>query len=78
MKMEISIKHHLQCQALLAARVAQDEAVSGLNRVVRGDDPMDLTYQIRSRDTIPDGMRVGEYIYGRMEKKLPLFTGTGS
>ncbi len=77
-KMEISIKHHLQCQALLATRLAQDKLLSRSNLVFRGDDPKDVTYQLRNIDIIPDGMCVGEYIYGRMERDLPIFTGTGS
>lgn len=100
--MEISITQELQCQAVLATRFAQDEidrAACQSNdedfapRVSRGDDPNQLTYMLRSSDFIPEGMRVGEYIYGELSSRqykliregqvafrtaLPIFTGTGS
>jgi len=89
--MEISITQELQCQAVLATRFAQDEIDRAARnkrdedfvpRVFRGDDPDQLTYMLRSSDFIPDGMQVGEYIYGDVLTKyraaMPIFTGTGS
>lgn len=93
--MQISIKHHLEAQALLAVRWAEynqekrDRAVPGLN--VRLDDDSEIAYQIQAGDPLPDGLREGNFIYGKLVPMtdsegieetgggvLPIYYSTGS
>lgn len=87
MTLKINIKHHLEAQALLATRFAQDlegplDSGGFRCRVERFDDaPSEVYYTITPRDPLPEGMSVGETIQGVLQKFehgliLPIYTGS--
>ncbi len=86
--MEISINRELQCQALLSIRFA----ASDVGIYYDAENSSTVTYQISESDPLPEGMKVGEFIYGTMTQfktfenrldvydapvKLPIFFSTG-
>ncbi len=88
--MDISIDKELQCQALLTTRFLEDQEakikqVGTSPRVLHVHDSDEVVYRLSRADPLPQGMRAGEVIYGRMQtlwsvalKKyvVPIFSGT--
>ncbi len=80
--MEISIKHELECQALLATRFVQGK----VHRESYDDALDDLTYTLLDTDPMPEGMVPGEFIHGLLRltedspkaEPLPMYMSTGS
>ena len=71
--MKIDITQELQAQALLAARWVQ-------GRVIDQSEEGFVMYVLQEGDPLPDGLQVGEYLYGNAVDRLtdlPIYTGHG-
>ncbi len=88
--MEISIDKLLQCQSLLTTRYLEDQEAKikqvGMSpRVLHVHDSDEVVYRLTKADPLPEGMKAGEAIYGRMQTLwtatlkryvVPIYVGT--